>query len=162
MALNRNSTRSIAIDKGIAEFIIKDMESLSVVDGEGFRNLLNILEPCYQLPSRPHIHNKYIIPMYHSTVEHVKTVLGNAERYSLTTDGWSSLANDSYISLTCHFIDKYSFTLESVLLNTTHMPEAHTGEHLLSELESLIRFWNLDSNMKPFFVTENNKNKTNA
>ena len=42
------------------------------------------------------------------------------------------------------------------------MPESHTGESLLSELESLIRFWNLDSNMKPFFVTDNAKNITNA
>ena len=97
-----------------------------------------------------YIHSKFIIHMYHSTVLHVKTMLGNAESYALTTDGWSSLADDRYISLTCHFIDD-SYIFQSLLLQTKHMPGSHTGENLLSELENLIKFWNLSANMKPFY-----------
>ena len=83
------------------------------------------------------------------------------ESYALTTDGWSSLADDRYISLTCHFIDD-SYIFQSLLLQTKHMPGSHTGENLLSELENLIKFWNLSANMKPFFVTDNAKNIVNA
>ena len=157
--LNRNNPRSIAIDKGIAEYISVDMEPLSVVEGVGFCNLIKILEPYYDPPSRSYVHDKYLLPMYHATVETVRNKLANAEMYALTSDGWTSLAEQSYISLTCHFINK-EFMLESILLNTKYMPQSHTGENLLLEIENLIKFWNLNlsSNLKPFFVADNAKN----
>ncbi|CAL4069097.1 unnamed protein product [Meganyctiphanes norvegica] len=95
--------------------------------------------------------------MYHSTSFKVRSKLDKADRHSVTTDGWTSLANESYISLTCHYIND-EFKLESLVLQTKHMPQSHTAENLLSELETMIKFWNLDTNKKPCFLTDNAKN----
>ena len=43
-----------AITQRIAEFVTWDFCPISVVDGRGFRRLLNYLEPGYKVPSRPH------------------------------------------------------------------------------------------------------------
>ena len=48
---------------------------------------------------------------------------------SLTSDGWSSIAKDSYMSLTAHYIDN-DWNLVTRCLKTQYHPEAHTGENL--------------------------------
>lgn len=50
-------------------------------------------------------------------------------RLSLTSDGWSSLAKDSYVSLTAHYIDN-DWNLVTRCLKTQYHPEAHTAENL--------------------------------
>src|SRR4029434_5252639 len=47
-----NSERAKKITEAIAYFISKDVQPYSVVENEGFQNLLSILEPRYAIPSR--------------------------------------------------------------------------------------------------------------
>ena len=50
-------------------------------------------------------------------------------RLSLTSDGWSSISKDSYMSLTAHYIDK-DWNLITRCLRTAYHPEAHTAVNL--------------------------------
>ena len=55
LSLRLNSSeRSIEITKPISLFVALDLCLLSVVDGIGFKKLLNYIEPGYPVPSRPH------------------------------------------------------------------------------------------------------------
>ena len=49
-----SSERSIEITKPISLFVVLDLRPISVVDGIGFKKLLNYIEPGYRVPSRPH------------------------------------------------------------------------------------------------------------
>lgn len=54
--------------------------------------------------------------MYNEKSENVKEKLKNtADYYSVTVDGWTSSATDSYLSLTCHWVSD-SWILESKCL----------------------------------------------
>jgi len=53
VAKNCPPTRSSKITTLIAEFVAKDMRPISSVDGSGFQQLLQCMEPGYKLPSRP-------------------------------------------------------------------------------------------------------------
>ena len=44
--------RADTITQQICKFIEMDMLPLSIVEGEGFRQLINVLEPAYHIPSR--------------------------------------------------------------------------------------------------------------
>ncbi|XP_025759223.1 uncharacterized protein LOC106098983 isoform X4 [Oreochromis niloticus] len=46
------ASRKIALDQAVLNFIIKDCQPLSIVESEGFRELVQVLEPSYVLPTR--------------------------------------------------------------------------------------------------------------
>lgn len=51
LTLPANSARSHSITMAIAEFVCKDMRPYSVVENEGFRRLMNVVEPHYAMVS---------------------------------------------------------------------------------------------------------------
>jgi len=58
----------------------------------------------------------------------------------MTTDIWSSRANDSYIGYTFHYIiedgsELSEFILKSHLLEVHNFPDSHTGENITGELQ---------------------------
>lgn len=50
-------------------------------------------------------------------------------RISLTTDGWSSISQDPYMSLTAHYINQ-DWELVTRCLKTEYHPESHTAENV--------------------------------
>ena len=62
--LNPNSPRALEYTKSIGMFMAKDLMSFSVVDNPGFRNMVNTLEPRYQIPSRTHFAEKVVPQLY--------------------------------------------------------------------------------------------------
>ena len=53
----------------------------------------------------------------------------NFFRVSLTTDGWSSINRDPYMSLTAHFINS-DWVLTTRCLKTQYYPDSHTAENV--------------------------------
>ena len=57
------------------------------------------------------------------------TVVGGisqASRDAVTTDGWTSRATQSYVTITCHYIDIY-WEICNFVLQTRLLSESHTG-----------------------------------
>ena len=70
--LGRNSEWAKNITVTIAKFICKDMRPYSVVENPGFCELIQTLEPRYQIQSRPHFSEKIIPELHESTKNDVK------------------------------------------------------------------------------------------
>ena len=59
---------------------------------------------------------------------------------SITSDGWSSITGDSYMSLTAHYID-HDWCLHTSCLKTQYHPESHTATNISNFLlESLAEY----------------------
>jgi len=56
-------------------------------------------------------------------------VRDSVSHISVITDTWSSVAQDSYISLTCHYIAS-DFTQQQVCLHVAPFNDHHTGERI--------------------------------
>lgn len=56
-----SSPRAASITKSIAGFICEDLRPYSVVENEGFRQLVQTLEPRYEKPSRKYFTEKAIL-----------------------------------------------------------------------------------------------------
>ena len=59
--------------------------------------------------------------------------MSSCESAALTTDTWTSNVNDSYLTVTAHFINK-SWELCTRVLFTSEMPEHHTGANIATRL----------------------------
>lgn len=67
-------------------------------------------------------------------------------RISLTSDCWTSLVTDGYISFTAHYVDM-SWTLQKRILNFSFLPPPHTGIHLCDHIFSLLKDWRIQKNI---------------
>ena len=74
------------------------------VEKEGFANLLKQFDPQYELPSRKYFSKIAIPKLYESTQEFVLNNIKNVNFCSATTDMWSSINGDPYMSYTIHYI----------------------------------------------------------
>ena len=104
--LPHNSSRVNAIFGAILQFIIKDLRPFSVVQNSGFQTAVHILEPRYTIPSRQHFSDKALLELYEQKKTELNSELADAIAVALTTDGWTSHATESYLTITCHYIDK--------------------------------------------------------
>ena len=141
-----DNPRAKAITRRIGEMIVLDSEPFTVVSHTGFSRLLKILEPRYKLPSEKYFSETLIPEMYQKVCLKVRDLLSSISNVSVTTDIWSSVAQDSYLSLTCHYIAP-DFTQQQVCLHAVPFNDHHTGELIGSMITRCLESWNLSDKL---------------
>ena len=130
------------------------MRPYSVVENDGFRDMIKTSEPRYTIPTRQHFTNKCVPELYDKVKDEVKEQLSNTEQVAITTDAWTSCATDSYVTITVHHISP-DWELRSHVLQTTIFNESHTGKNIGALLKEACIEWNI-AHKEPALVTDNN------
>ncbi|KAL0202013.1 hypothetical protein M9458_000031 [Cirrhinus mrigala] len=161
MKLQANADRAQTITKAIGVFMALDMRPFSVVENDGFTHLLSVLEPRYQLPSRPHFSQNVLPQLYSEVRAKLVEDLSNAKFIALTTDGWTSRATQSFMTITAHYITD-NWVIKNPVLQTRAVYESHTSD--LSEiLQAAVAEWKIErENATIPVTTDNAKNIVNA
>lgn len=118
----------------IANMIAMDMLPVSCMEGKGFRPLMAYMEPEYTVPSQKSITSR-LEKMHTHCAESICAALAQTDKVALTTDIWTSLAVESYVTVTCHYIDE-EWEMKSTVLQTHSMPERDTAENLAEVLRT--------------------------
>ena len=157
-----NTKHHSEITKTIAVFLAKDGLPIYTVEKPGFQHLIKkLLAGRYTIPSRKHFSDKVLLQLYEEVRSKVVEELQHVTFYSATTDLWSSIGLTPYLSLTIHFINS-DWVLCSRNLNTTYMPEDHTGQNISELLQEMIESWNLTLPKLVAFTTDNGSNMITA
>uniref|UniRef100_A0A672LBC5 HAT C-terminal dimerisation domain-containing protein n=1 Tax=Sinocyclocheilus grahami TaxID=75366 RepID=A0A672LBC5_SINGR len=133
--------RQSLISEAIAKMIIRDLQPAQIVEYEGFRELLQLLEPRY-IPVPCHYIQQQLLPAYVSQVQlAAKQALKGAESCSVTLDLWrsSSVGNNSgagFFGVTCHFINA-DWHIRSALLACLPLPDHSNTQQMLSEFDEI-------------------------
>ncbi|XP_046983714.1 E3 SUMO-protein ligase ZBED1-like isoform X2 [Schistocerca americana] len=148
------------IDEQLLQLFTKDFQPFSVVEDSGFRGFVRALNPGYELPSRKHISDVMLQAAYTAAKEKVVDKLSAAKTVCLTTDCWTSAANEGYMAVTGHFVSE-DFTLQSVLLGCSQLSGAHTAPNLSASLIGTTDNFRLTDKVL-LVVTDNAPNIKNA
>ena len=154
--LPSNSVRSKAITEALSFFICKDIQPYSVTGNEGFKHLLEVLEPRYSIPDRKVFSDRKIPGLYDKVRQGVVESMSRAQRVAITVDGWTSCATDSYITVTGHYVDE-EWDLQSHVLQTRVFNQSHTGVNLAALLKDVLCEWSIEDK-HPALVTDNARN----
>ncbi|XP_025423650.1 zinc finger BED domain-containing protein 1-like [Sipha flava] len=111
------------IDEQLGVMISKEFQFFSLVENVEFKKFIYLLNLRYQLPSRKTVSKSILPQLYEKTREKVRNNLLNAKYISFTTDGWTSINNDSFIAVTVHFIDPEECVLKTFLLGYWNITE---------------------------------------
>ncbi|KAL6540731.1 hypothetical protein OROMI_024614 [Orobanche minor] len=80
-------------------------------------------------------------------------------KIALTSDCWTSVTTDGYISLTGHFVDP-KWGLHKKILAFTIMPPPHTGAALAEKVYGLLKEWGIHN--KVFSITLDNASNNDS
>ncbi|XP_044317154.1 E3 SUMO-protein ligase ZBED1-like [Drosophila rhopaloa] len=137
-----DSARKRKLDEMVLNMIAVDVQPFSCVEDEGFSALLKKMDPRYKLPSRTYLRDVCLPREYEKCKETLRGILNSVDHLALTTDLWTSRANEGYITITCHFISN-NFKLESAILSTQHLltPTNHTAANIAETIKSVLDDW---------------------
>ena len=135
--------RQKRVDDLLARMVARDLQPYTVVEDIGFRDFVKELNPNYVLPSRKTLSTRIVPDLFNRTYEIVQNSVDKAESVCLTTDCWTSRTTDSYMSVTCHFVNE-DFEMVSFLLDCFALEERHTDENLAKELLRVAVEWNIE------------------
>ena len=154
--LSSRSQRMKMLSDAIAEFIVRDMRPVSVVDGLGFLNLMHIVEPRYITLCRKMV-MELIEWKYTDLKRDIHGHAAQQEWVSLTTNMWTLRTGDDYISLTAHFF-YCNFEMMHRNLETRHLPGVHDHSHLAIALCASTSEWCINLACMSAFTNENATN----
>lgn len=80
---------------------------------------------------------------YRQVKADVVKVLKGADSVAITTDGWTSRATQSYVTITAHVITA-EWEMASFVLQTCPLFETHSGTNIAQVLKEAVPEWNLE------------------
>lgn len=134
-----NEPKAKEITAKIALMIVKDLQPISIIEDQGFRELLKYFESRYQPVSRKHLSQTVIPEYYDIAATALKHLLNKSDSYSMTADTWTSRANQNYLTVTIHLLNDWMIT--SYILATKHIDEAHTAVNLSNSIREILNEW---------------------
>ncbi|KAL3522327.1 hypothetical protein ACH5RR_015161 [Cinchona calisaya] len=106
--------------------LIKHDLPFSFVEYEGIRDVFKYLNPNVKNITR-NTAKMDILKLHGIEAQKVKVMLHECPgRICLTSDLWTCIAIDGYMSITTHFIDK-EWNLQKRIINFSYLPPAHLG-----------------------------------
>lgn len=150
------------IDRQVVKMIAKGHHALRIVEEQEFRKLIELVSLCpgYKLPSRKTLSENLMSNVHNQIMGEVRTKVQSATALSLSTDGWTSRGNDSYIAVVSHFVNEET-ELQSALLGCINYNERHTGQNLCDFLKEVMLEWQI-SHQIAAIVSDNAANILSA
>jgi len=134
-----HSTHAAQLTDAVADFIVRDLRPVRVVDGEGF---FQLAEPQFVVPCRKTIMN--VIDRKYTEVK--RTVCGamiGQNCVTLTTDMWTSCAGNGYFFLTANYITS-DFEMKHSSLQCHHTLGTHEHSHIAGAISTSTGEWCID------------------
>lgn len=135
---HRHDPRQVLISEAIAKMIVRDLQPVSMVENEGFRELLQLLEPRYTPDSHSYIQSQLLPAYAYQAQLATRQSLASAHTLSLSLDvcrdkgGMSS----GYFAVTCHFLT-CDWQMRSALLACLPLTDGASCSQLLSDFEEV-------------------------
>ncbi|CAL9012946.1 unnamed protein product, partial [Prunus brigantina] len=131
------------------KYIIKDEIPFRAVEGTGFREFINDLQPRFIIPNRKKV-AKGVWDLFVVEKTKIMSVISD-ERVSITTDTWTSIQNINYMVVTAHFMD-YEWKLHKRIINFIKIT-SHKGDDIGRCLDACLNSWGIK---KVFSITVDN------
>ncbi|XP_063374138.1 uncharacterized protein LOC134661855 [Cydia amplana] len=136
--------RAEKIDEQLIKMVAKGHHPFSLVEEQEFKTFVSMLCPGYSLPTRKTLSESLLPKMYKREMDKAKAKVEAGQAICLTTDGWMSDNNESFIAVTAHYIGADT-KLESTMLGCVEYAERHTAANLAQFLKDITREWNFEN-----------------
>jgi hypothetical protein len=153
--------KQLKFDLDLTKFFCKLGLPFEVLDDEGAQEFIDEVNNKYTVKCATTFRRQKLPLLYERVKEEMQRAFAKdfpeLKGVSFTTDIWTSRNNDSYISLTLHYINS-EFELVRFLIACTPFSGRHTGAAIAVNLDSFISDLNLDEEVHRACVNDNGSN----
>ncbi|KAJ7313776.1 hypothetical protein JRQ81_005461 [Phrynocephalus forsythii] len=126
--------------RAVADFIVLDLMPVEVVEGEGFGQMLGVLDPSYKPPNAASLAHTVLKDMYTQAKGKIGDLARAVSQCSLSLDIWRHSSALTYLTLTMHYVDEH-FEAQARVLSSSPVPEDPTAESLVEALSEAGKEW---------------------
>ncbi|KAG8433887.1 hypothetical protein GDO86_012308 [Hymenochirus boettgeri] len=132
--------------KAVADFIVRDLMPVEIIEGEGFNQMLSILDPNYKLPAASFLAHTILQEMHIQAKIKVTELVKVLQECSVSLDLWKHSGSLSYLTLTIHYVDE-GFEAKNVTLSSRVVSEDLSADSLTSVLLDVADEWGIRDNI---------------
>jgi hypothetical protein len=139
-------------EDALLNWIVQTYQPLSVIEHPSFREMLLKLNNKSPLISHAKIHS-LLSAKYYDVMASMKKIL-KMNQISLTTDAWTSITKDGYVTCTIHFIEPNSWTLHCFSLGIFKKDGASTAIDVVRYAEAVLETFEVTYDQLTCVVTD--------
>lgn len=121
--------------------IYKGFHPLSIVEDKTFQHFVMALNPNYVIPSKKTVKTD-ILNTYEILRNNMQITLDGIQNVTLTIDYWTSNVNESYLTVTAHYISN-DYKLENYIIDTEKFSDRNSPEDIAEILKNIIHNWKI-------------------
>ncbi|CAG8842323.1 32534_t:CDS:1, partial [Racocetra persica] len=130
--------------QAIFKWIILSLKLFKVVEEKAFYNMVQKLDPFYQIPTRKTIHN-LVINQFNQQRNLIKDYFSKiSNNVALIANFWTSLKMKNFIAITIHFIDN-NWKLQHFVLDIFQFKGSHTGQLIADKIYNLLEEFQIET-----------------
>lgn len=145
------SLKKRTIDDKLKRFVVCSLVPLNTIEKESFKEFTKTLEPRYDPPCAKTL-KKSLELDYNLTAEQLRNEIRSCDSVAITHDSWTSIATESYETVTCHYITQ-EWEIKSRVLTTSKVHGSHNAEAIVQCLRDVQQKWELPATI---FATSDN------
>ncbi|XP_053546834.1 E3 SUMO-protein ligase ZBED1-like [Bombina bombina] len=131
--------------KAVADFIVRDLMPVEIIEGEGFTQMLSILDPTYKLPAASFLAHTVLQEMYIQAKLKMVELVKRLQECSVSLDLWKHSGSLSYLTLTIHYVDD-GFEFRNKVLSSRVVSEDISADSLKLVLLDVAEEWGIREN----------------
>jgi hypothetical protein len=136
----------------LINWMVATYQPLHCCEDQTFRDMCLSLNKRAPILSRDKLQT-LLSEEYTITKSKLKMIL-KGRHFSITTDGWTSLANVGYVTYTAHFIDPANWKLHSIVMGLFEKNGGLTADDVVDYCESQLTLFDLSYNEAVAVVTD--------
>lgn len=148
------------VEKLIIDFVVQDLQPLSIVEGAGFRRMIEGLNSKAKVMCTTTLKDR-LETLFSKMTEKIKITLHDCEFVCTTADIWTQQAR-SYLGVTCHWIDPGDLQRHSIALAFRRFRGVHSYDKIASMMMNIHTEFDLDTSKIVNVVTDNGSNFVKA
>ena len=102
-----------------------------------------------------HFSQNVLPTLFNETKLKIEEESNSADSIATTTDGWTSHATASYLTITARYVNN-NWQIANPILQTCALFERHTSEHLSEIIKEAVAEWKISRSHVPVPVTTDN------
>ena len=148
------------MDDSVVDFICMEMRPFAAVDGDGFKRMIDKISQGSYTAKSQNTYHSMAVKAYDKARRGLKELMSGIKDVCITTDMWTSNKQESYISITAHWLDG-DLKLQQAVLTTAEMSERHTGVNLKDRIVKCLREYGIEKDVVAT-VADNGSNVVSA
>ncbi|XP_041791339.1 uncharacterized protein si:ch211-152f22.4 [Chelmon rostratus] len=121
------------------KMLVSTLQPLESTEDANFQDFVKALNPSHEIPSRSVIRSQ-LLSIYSEEEQKLGSLLASTDNIVLTCELWSSNAEDSYLTVACHFVDIHG-NLKSYMLRTASLFGDDSAANIQNQLSAIMTAW---------------------